>query len=130
MRTRGFVLGFVFLAVAITVAPTLAKRAVPKEVTPIERDGIIFGAPHLFMGSVEARFKRTNGLYWRKQVYVVKYRMGLEKDVQDCFITKLEFGGQDILVTNEAGHRYRLNPDTLEVIPLRGSLIIDRNKEK
>ena len=96
----------------------------------MEKDGIAFTAPHAFMGSVEARFKKTKGLYWRKQVYVVKYKMDLEKDVQDCLITKLEFEKEKIVVTNEAGHRYRLNPDTLEVEPLKGSLVIDRSKKK
>ncbi|UCF04550.1 MAG: hypothetical protein JSV33_11530 [bacterium] len=130
MRTGWIVLTLVLSAVVINVSPAFAKREAPKEVTPVEKDEIVFTAPHVFMGSVEARFKKTKELYWRKQVYVVKYKMGLEKDVQDCFITKLQFEKEKIVVSNEAGYRYQLDRNTLEVKPLEGFVVIDRNKKK
>jgi hypothetical protein len=96
------------LFVIITVSPTLAKNPAPGEVTPIEKDGIVFEV---------AQLRKTGGLTWPRQVNVVKYGMGLDKDVQGYLATKLEFDDRDTLVTNEASHRYELNPDTPEVTP-------------
>ena len=45
------------------------------------------------MGCVEAWDKKSNEMIWRRQIYVVKYTVGLERDVQDVFITTLKLKG-------------------------------------
>ena len=130
MKTR-FIPVLVVLSVAMIGAiPLFAKRAAPKEVAAIEKDGIVYTAPQSNMGCVEARFKKTSGLFWKKQIYVVKYMMDLESDVQDCFIKELKFEAGKILVVNEAGYQYQLDPESLEVTAAKGSLVIDRNKKE
>ena len=58
-----------------------AKRAAPAEVAPVTTDGLEYRAPHSQMGCVEAWDPVRNQLVWRRQVYVVKYDVAVERDI-------------------------------------------------
>jgi len=114
------------LAVALVVLPTsflLAKRTAPPEVPSVVQGGVEYRASRLQTGCVEALDRRTNRLVWCRQVYVVKYNVDLERDVQDVCIKAMELDDNALLVTNERGHQYRLDLDTLEVKVLKGALV-------
>jgi hypothetical protein len=112
--------------------PGLAKRAAPKPVTPVVKDGIEYSAPLNRMGFVVATWTKTKREIWSRQVYVIKYeyQLGLEEDVQWCFITGLRFQDGELRVTNEAGGEFEVDPDSLTVKVLKGRAVIDHTKHK
>ncbi len=110
-----------FTFVLAGTSAVVAKRAVPAPVAPVSRDGITYSAPRDQMGCVEARHGKK--LIFRRQIYVVRYDLDLERDVQDVFIKTLKFKDDALIVTNEQDHQYRLDLKTLEVKVLTGSLV-------
>ena len=121
---------------ALVAAPCLPARRPPKVVAPVVRDGIQYTAPHERMGCVEARPVGPEGPgepYWRRQIYVVKYgplspdKVAVERDGQDCYVTKLEFSDGKLVVTNEREFTYELDLKTLEVKVLTGTLVVCRD---
>jgi len=120
------------LALVCLAGPTLSKRKPPKAVAPVTKDGIEYSAPLHRMGFVVATWMKTKQEIWSRQIYVVKheYKYGLERDVQDCFITNLRFADGKLLVTNERGGEFALNPDSLEIRVLKGQGVIDYTQFK
>jgi hypothetical protein len=112
---------------ALVATPALAKRAAPKAVPPIVKDGIEYSAPASRMGFVVATWTQTKREIWSRQVYVIKheYERGLEEDVQSCFITRLGFQDGKLRVTNEAGGEFEVDPQSLAVKVLKGQAVID-----
>ncbi len=100
-----------------------AKRAAPAEVAPVTTDGLEYRAPHSQMGCVEAWDSVQNQLVWRRQVYVVKYDLALERDVQDVYIKSLELSERKLIVKNEHRGEYELDLDTLQVKVRQGVLV-------
>lgn len=74
-----------------------------------------------------ATWIKTGHEIWSRQIYVIKheYKLGLEEDVQTCFITDLRFEKGKLRVTNEQGSEYEVDPDTLSVKILKGRSVID-----
>jgi hypothetical protein len=107
-----------------------AKRSAPKDVAPITKDGIVYAAPRDHMGCVQAKNEKTGQSVWLRQVYVVKYDVQMETDVQDCFITSLRIDGDKLLVTNEDGGQFQVDLGTLAVKTLSGREVIDRTAKK
>ncbi|WP_372367101.1 hypothetical protein [Candidatus Uabimicrobium sp. HlEnr_7] len=105
---------FVLLSVFIPVL-TLAKIVPPKPVVPIVHNGIEYSAPHNHMGCIYAKDVETKRVVWWKQVYVVKYNIHLERDVQYVFITSIKIDGIHLIVTNSRNKTYKLNINTFEV---------------
>ena len=97
------------------------KRAAPKSVSPVISGKIEYRAPRDHMGCVEAW--QGKQLIWRRQIYVVKYDLDLEGDVQDVFITTMERKGKTLIVKNERDSEYHLDLESLEVKVTKGSLI-------
>lgn len=124
---RKMVMIAALLAVVFVAAPAWSKRRPPPAVAPVTRDGIEYSAPVDRMGFVVATWKKTQREIWSRQIYVVKheYKYGLERDVQDCFITSLRFADGKLLVTNERGGEFALDPDSLAVKVLQGQMVID-----
>jgi len=60
---------------------------------------------------------------WRRQIYVIKYQSGLERDIQDIFITNLRLTENQLIVSNESNSEYSLDLNTLEVKVLKGALV-------
>ena len=125
MRTLSCAL-LISLLAGLAALEAQAKRAAPKEVAPLTRQGIIYAAPHEHLGCVVAKDEKTGRLLWRKQIYLVKYDPALEQDVQDCFITELRFADDKLLISNERGGQFELNLSTLAVKVLKGAEVIDR----
>lgn len=92
----------------------MGKRAAPQETAPIEYQGMRFEAPTRRVGYVQAHDIKTDKLIWEKQIYTVKYNPDLETDVQEVFITKLSIEGGALVVENEKGQKYNIDPQTGE----------------
>ena len=102
-----------------------AKRALPQEVKPIMHKGIEYRAPHDYMGCIEAWDIKSKEIIWRKQVYIIKHVIGVERDVQDVFIKSMQLSGNSILIINEKGFEYKLDLKSLEVKAVKGSLVVE-----
>ena len=116
------------IALLLASLPALvhAKRSAPQDVAPVKIGDIEFTAPHSRMACIEARNTKTGATWWR-QIYVVVIDRDLEKDVQDCFINSLEVKEGTLLIKNERGGEFKLDPATLNVEVLKGALIIRKN---
>lgn len=115
-----------FVAVIVLLSlPAIvnAKRTAPVDVAAVKCGDIQFSAPHSRMGCVEARDLKTGHTWWR-QIYVVAMKPDLEEDVQHVFINALEVKEGKLMIRNEAGGAFRLDPQTMAVEVLKGSLII------
>ncbi len=112
--------------VMLSVSTVHAKRAAPAKVPPVTAGQIEYRAPRSQMGCVEAWDTKSNEMIWRRQIYVVKYTVGLERDVQDVFITTLKLKDNTFIVTNERKSEYELDLDTLQVKVLKGALVETR----
>lgn len=116
------VVAMVWAALAVSVA--YAKRAAPGEVPAVTNGKVEYRAPQDQMGCVEAW--EEGELIWRRQVYVVKYTVGLERDVQDVFIKEMAVKGNRLTVTNERHSEYELDLQSLEVKVVKGALVEGR----
>jgi outer membrane protein assembly factor BamB len=119
---------FFALATLATLAAG-AKTLAPKEVAPVTKDGTVYSAPSDQMGCVVATNEQTGKVSWFRQVYVVKYQVKVETDIQDCFITDLKVEGRKCLVTNAEGGQFEINLNDLSVKVIKGRALIDRTKE-
>lgn len=120
----------IVVAMLVLLAPVaFAKRTTPAEVKPVVYEGIEYRAPintyspdgksfPLKMGVVEAWDKATGKMVWEKKVYTADLDPGLERDVQDVYITKLEIADRKLIVTNEHNDRYSIDLKTKEVTKL------------
>jgi hypothetical protein len=104
-----------------------AKRSPPENIPPLRSGDFEFRVPHGQMGSVEAWNVKQEELLWRRQIYVVKYTVGLERDVQDVFIKSLDLKDNTLLVKNERNSVYQLDLETLDVKVIKGALVESRN---
>ena len=97
-----------------------AKRFVPPEVEPMVYDNIKYTAPRFsesmshqqLSGYIEAWDTRTDKKLWELKVYDIKYDPGLQKADQEVYITSLRIEMGKLLVTNESGDRYEVEPGT------------------
>ena len=118
---------FSIILVMLGISESVAKRAVPSKVTPVQVGSIEYSAPHgksqNQMGCIEARKVGSGELLWIRQVYVVKYDPDLEGDVQDVYIKSFKVKGNSLIIINERKSEYQLNLKTLQVKMLKGSLV-------
>ncbi|NOX60119.1 MAG: hypothetical protein GXP29_14840 [Planctomycetes bacterium] len=122
---KNLIISCTILAVfSATVA--VAKRSAPDRVAPVTSGHIEYRAPHSQMGCVEAWDIRQDQLIWRRQIHIVKYTIGLERDVQDVYIKTLELKGDMLIVKNERESEYQLDLDSLHIKVLKGSLVETR----
>ena len=122
---------FSIILVMLGISESVAKRAVPSKVTPVQVGNIEYSAPHgklqNQMGCIEARKVGSGELLWRRQIYVVKYDPDLEGDVQDVYIKNFKVKGNSLIITNERKSEYQLNLKTLHIKVLKGSLVEETN---
>ena len=105
-----------FLAtLAIALAPALAKRAAPAPVAAVTVGEVEYSVPLWEMGFVVATDLKTRKELWRVRVYEVKIDPLLEEDVQHVFIKTLTHAGGVLLVSNERGASFTLDPATRRV---------------
>lgn len=107
----------------LSASAAYAKRGAPEKVPPVRVGMIEIRVPHAQLGCVEAWDAQRDELLWRRQIYVVKYTAGLERDVQDVFIKSVELSGRALIVKNERMSEYHLDLDSLEIKVLKGSLV-------
>jgi hypothetical protein len=129
---KRYIILFIIAALCVSISP--AMRSAPKIVPPIRTEKIEYRAPHGQMGCVEAWSTKRHLMIWRRQIYVVKYDVYLETDVQDVYITSMELKDNNLIIKNERDSKYQLDLETLEVKVLEGNLIEDTddipNEEK
>ena len=99
------------------------KRSAPEVVAPLRQGEVEFRVPHTQMGCVEAWDIKREQLIWRRQVYVVKYNVSLERDVQDVFIQSVELKSNTLVVKSERKSEYQLDLDSLDVKVIKGTLV-------
>lgn len=70
-------------------------------------------------GYIAATDRATGKELWTLKVYDVRYDPALEGDVQDVFIKSLvkSASGSELIVTDERGRRYLVDPQTRSVAP-------------
>ena len=114
-------IALVFCLVATPVV--FAKRSPPVRVTAVRQDTVEYRVPHENMGCVEAWDIASNNMIWRKQIYVVRYDVELEKDVQDIYITSVTAEKGKIVIKNERNSEYSLDLETLQATVIKGTLV-------
>jgi hypothetical protein len=99
-----------------------AARDDPREVPPVDYKGVRYAAAHWldigkFQGGglVQAGKIASGKLLWRKTIYTIDYDEHVEKDVQDVFIVSMKIENDRLVVENERGGKYELDPKTGEV---------------
>lgn len=107
----------------LSVSTVHAKRAAPAKVPPVTVGKIEYCVPTGQMGCVEAWDTGSDEMIWRRQIYVVKYTVGLERDVQDVFIMALGLRDRTLVVSNERKSEYEMDLDTLQVKVVKGALV-------
>lgn len=113
-----------FLLMTLLTLDVMAKRAAPREVTPIRTEKAVFCVPHFPQGErkqnggvVEARDPETNALLWQVQIFTTTYNAALEKDVQDVFIKSLTMDQVHnlLILSDEKSRVFVLNLSTKKV---------------
>jgi len=110
----------IVLIIAVTMswcAISSAHRYFTEPPPPIVVEGIEYRAPQnvSHMGHVQAFDIATGNKIWETKVYSVWVNPLAEADVQWTFINNLQFKAGDLLVTNELGNSFRLDPKTGKV---------------
>jgi hypothetical protein len=101
-----------------------AKRRVP-EPSPVVQNGVRYqvefggkshGFPHIG-GVIAAVDDATERVLWTVVVYRVTFNPNKEEDTQEVFITDLALNGDGtrLIVTNEEGKRFAIDPATRAV---------------
>lgn len=113
---KKFILLFIILLV-LPMSFISAKRMAPKPIDQI-LFGIKYSANHSGekMGYLYAYGVKTGIKQFEKKIYSVSYKPFLETDVQDVYISELNAEGDKLIVTNEKGDRYEVDPNTGEVL--------------
>lgn len=124
-------LTIVILIVAVIYPSVMvfAERLASKPVKDVHYKGIRYSAPKNLIGCVVASKESPSYLLWWKQIYVVKYNFPLESDVQTVFITNLKIENDKLIIENEKGYTYSLDPNSLEVQVINGEAIIGAHAE-
>lgn len=99
-----------------------ASRAPPPTVQPVSLDGVRY-APVAGdadrdgqVGGLLAAYDAAGQELWRLKVYDNPRTPGLEGDVQDVWFRSLQVQGRQLLIENERGERFEVDPTTRRVI--------------
>jgi hypothetical protein len=121
MRLRASIWVVAAVMCAIRVEPTFAKRRAPKVVETDHADRI-YRANDLTAdgtdqaaGIVEVFDRHGDKRLWSVRVYCIEKNPGLEQDVQDVFVARLEVRGKTLIVTDELGDIFEVNLPTRKV---------------
>lgn len=63
-------------------------------------------------GYIYATDEKTSKPLWSKFVYTIQYDSSMEMDIQDVFISQLFAENDKLIVVDENGTRYELDPYT------------------
>lgn len=97
--------------------PSLSRRP-PRVVGPIEKDGVryeqVMDMPDIEnrTGWLRATHISSGETLWNKQVYRYDIDSRMERDVQEFYFRSMSFDptGKSILIENERGERYSVDP--------------------
>lgn len=103
------------IGLIITAWPAFAVRTAPKMVAPVVIGAIEYSAPSDEMGFVIAADAIDHRELWRQRIYRVWYLPFKERDVQEVYINSLAAEDGLLVITNEKGRRYTLDPLTRKV---------------
>ncbi|HWX38724.1 MAG TPA: hypothetical protein VNY09_05755 [Candidatus Sulfotelmatobacter sp.] len=99
--------------VALLAAPALAKRVMPKPVSPIISSGIQYSANGDGRDEYVVAANATDGKeLWKVKVFHNHIKFWIEEDVQWVFITDLKLAGTSLLVRDERARCYSVNLKT------------------
>lgn len=128
MKKSGILCMIFGMGVLFLSYPVEAKRSAPKKAEPVVFQNIKYLAPAFtesnnhkqLSGYIEAWDTRANKKLWELKIYDIKYDPGLEKDVQEIYITSLRIEYGKLIVTNEAGEEYEVELATKKVTKRSG----------
>lgn len=114
-------IGFFIIIILLVLVSTgiFAKRAEPILVKPVIIGNVMYTAIHDDMGYVQAWDRSTKKLLWKKKIYSVFRKPGLERDVQDVYIRDMKKIGSYILILNEKNRIYWLKTEKKKVSKLK-----------
>ena len=116
----------ILLNLILIYSSAYAKRKSPSKVRPIVYKDIIITVSNKKLGVIEAwdyREGKKGKKLWEKNIYSVKYKPNLEKDVQDVFITELKIDDNSLIITNEKGERFSLCLNSLSKESIKNETI-------
>lgn len=99
-----------------------ASRPAPPRVRPVCVGGVCYAqaAGDLIsdgqVGGILAAYDKSKRELWRLKVYENGRRPDLEGDVQDVWFRSLRADGDKLVIENERGERFEVDPATREVI--------------
>lgn len=98
-----------------------ASRAPPPQVLPVSIEGVRYAQvpgdaeTDGQVGGILAACDASNREVWRLKVYENACRPELEGDVQDVWFRSLRAKGGRLLIENERGERFEVDPATRQV---------------
>lgn len=105
-----FIMGLLSLWLVLSSGVS-AKRAAPKPVPPVVRNGVKYTVPNDNgrIGHVVASEDRSGKTLWDIKVFEVQIDPKLEEDVQWVFITDLKLAGNALRVKDEKSRCFNLD---------------------
>ena len=96
-----------------STSPPSAKRFPPPAVAPLVMDGLTFEVPQDdgARAYIQARDTHTGSLLWSQTIFRAPHNPDLESDFQDLFIREMRVDGTLLVITDEQGRQYTLDPD-------------------
>ncbi len=104
--------------ILLIINNAFAKRLAPENVEPIRYNGMIIIADQEKMGFIKV-FDTNQNFLWKKRIYTVDYIIGLERDVQNVYINKIQMHRGLLIIKNEERNYYSLDLDTRKVKKLK-----------
>jgi len=126
VRSRPLAVHLALVCAVLAPSSALASRLPPAEIPPVVDGNVRYEAPPGGFGNpanpcdqvggcVVAYDNTTGALLWSVKVYCISYDPNLEEDVQWVFISSLALKNGQLLVTNERGSHFAINPATQQV---------------
>jgi hypothetical protein len=107
---------------------SVAKRAEPIHLAPLLAGDYLYTVPHWSWengtdqngGYIQVSTAKTGVPAWGIQVYKTEYDSGLEADIQDVFITKIQINicNTVLTVTDELGRVFAIDLHTKKITQL------------
>lgn len=109
------------MLIALAQSVAWAKRIPPAKVDAVVHEGVKYVVPNDSgrNGYVQACDVETGEKLWEKTIFKVRINTSLEEDVQWVFIESMELLDGTLLITDERGRRYSLDPKTQKVKKLK-----------
>ena len=126
VRSRPLAVHLVLMCAVVAPSSAVASRLPPAEVPPVVDGNVRYEAPPGGFGNpdnpcgqvggcVVVYDNTTGALLWSVKVYCISYDPNLEEDVQWVFISSLALKNGQLLVSNERGSHFAINPATQQV---------------